>query len=100
MTPHTNPIDVSFRPQDLRIEVTVSHARAHLPDLLEQVRDGTTVYLTRYGRPLAALVPPTAAERLERLEDAYWSDRARQAISSAEPPVPWEQVVAELEVVD
>lgn len=94
------PIDVSFRPQELHIEVTVSHARAHLPELLDELRDGGTVYLTRYGKRLAALVPPAAAEQLERSEDAYWSDRARAAMRSDGPPIPWEHVVVELEVAD
>jgi antitoxin (DNA-binding transcriptional repressor) of toxin-antitoxin stability system len=94
------PVDVSFRPQELRIEVTVSHARAHLPELLDDIRDGGIVYLTRYGKRLAALVPPAAAEHLERSEDAYWASRARAAMESDGPAIPWEHVVAELEVVD
>jgi prevent-host-death family protein len=93
-------IDVSFRPQELHIEVTVSHARAHLPDLLDDVRAGSTVYLTRYGKRLAALVPADAAERLEQLDDEYWSHRASDAMASSEPPIPWDHVVAELEVAD
>lgn len=75
----------------------MSHARASLPDLLEQVRDGGVVYLTRYGRRLAALVPAEAAEQLERLTDEYWSRRAREALTADEPSIPWTRVVAELE---
>jgi prevent-host-death family protein len=90
-------LDVSFRPQRWHIEVSVSHARANLPELLEDVRAGGVVYLTRYGRRLAALVPAGAAERLERAEDDYWSRRAQDALSGDEPSIPWEQVVAELE---
>jgi prevent-host-death family protein len=93
-------VDVSFRPQQLHIEVTVSHARAHLPELLDDVRAGGVVYLTRYGKRLAALVPPESAEHLEQLDDAYWSHRARDAMASAEPPIPWEHVVADLEVAE
>ena len=100
-TSPTGPhLDVSFRPQNLAVEVTVSHARAHLPELLEEIRDGHTVYLTRYGKRLAALVPAVVGEHLERSEDEYWSKRARDALSSDEPSVPWAQVVAELEVAD
>lgn len=93
-------MDVSFRPQSLNVEVTVSHARAHLPELLEEIRDGRTVYLTRYGKRLAALVPADVGERLERSEDEYWSKRARDALSSDEPSIPWDRVVAELEAAD
>lgn len=90
-------LDVSFRPQRWHIEATVSHTRANLPELLEGVRAGGVVYLTRYGKRLAALVPAAAAEQLERAEDEYWSRRAREAVSLDESSIPWEQVVAELE---
>lgn len=93
-------MDVSFRPQHLPVEVTVSHARAHLPELLDGLRDGGTVYLTRYGKRLAALVPAEVGEQLERSEDEYWSQRARAALHSDGSSVPWEQVVAELENAD
>ena len=102
-TPEDTPppqVDVSFRAMEFHIEVSVSHARAHLPELLDNVRDGGVVYLTRYGKRLAALVPTDAAEYLDRLEDEYWSKRAKDAIESNEPSIPWEEVVAELEVVD
>lgn len=47
-------------------EVSVSHARAHLPELVERVRDGEIVYLSRYGRRVAALVPVEVAKRSEQ----------------------------------
>jgi antitoxin Phd len=94
------PVDVSFRASELTIDVSVSHARAHLPELLDGVRDGAVVYLTRYGRRLAALVPAAAGEYLERAEDEYWGKRAAEATQSDEPSVPWEQVVAEMEVAE
>jgi prevent-host-death family protein len=95
-------IDISFRATDTaRVEVSISHARAHLPELLDQVREGTTIYLTRYGKPLAALVLAEAAQHLEQLADTYWSRRANQAANEAanspDPPIPWPAVVAELE---
>jgi prevent-host-death family protein len=101
-TPPTSPTgsvhpDVSFRPQRWHVEVSVSHARANLPGLLEDVGAGGVVYLTRYGKRLAALVPAGAAERLARAEDDYWSRRARDAMAGDEPPIPWEHVIAELE---
>lgn len=99
-TPPRPRVDVSFRPQALHVEVSVSHARAHLPELLDEIRDGRTIYLTRYGKRLAALVPADAGEYLERSEDEYWSTRARDALSSGGPSVPWDQVVTELEAAD
>jgi antitoxin (DNA-binding transcriptional repressor) of toxin-antitoxin stability system len=94
---HIGPMDVAFPPEGRQVEVSVSHARAHLPELLDEIRDGRTVYLTRYGRRLAALVAADLGEYLERAEDDYWSARARDALDSDGPSVPWEQVVAELE---
>ncbi len=93
-------VDISFRAMEFHVEISISHARAHLPELLDNVRDGGVVYLTRYGKRLAALVPPDAAEYLDRLEDEYWSKRAKEAIDANEPTVPWEEVVAELEAAD
>ncbi len=78
-------VDISFRPATLPVEVTVSHARAHLPELLDDLREGGTVYLTRYGKRLAALIPAHVGERLERSEDEYWSARAREALNAEEP---------------
>jgi prevent-host-death family protein len=83
------------------IEMSVSDARSHLPELLDtQVRDGGVVYLTRYGRRVGAVVPADLAERLSDLEDAYWSRRAAEVLARNEPTVPWDQAVAELESGD
>jgi prevent-host-death family protein len=95
------PVDISFRATDaVHVEISISHARAHLPELLDQVREGTTIYLTRYGKRLAALIPAEAAEHLTHLEDAYWTTRAQQAADSPDPPIPWAELVAELEATD
>jgi prevent-host-death family protein len=91
----------SAHPDD--VEVTVTDARGQLPELLEtRVREGGVVYLTRYGRRVGAVVPADVAERMEELEDAYWSRRAAEAEAkfADEPPIPWEQVVAVLEDED
>jgi prevent-host-death family protein len=82
------------------VDVTISYARAHLPELVDAVRsDGRTVYLSRYGKRVAAVVPYDAAEYLERIEDEYWVKRADEAMARGEF-VPWEEVVAELEALD
>lgn len=81
-------------------ELPTTEVRGRLPELLEEVRDGGIVYLTRYGRRIAALVPADVAENHEHMEDDYWARRAADAGASGEPPVPWAQAVAELERVD
>lgn len=84
-----------------QVEVTVTDARAKLPELIDtEVRDGGVVYLTRYGRRVGALVPAEVAEQFEQWDDAYWSHRAAEVLQRDEPTVPWEQAVAELEAGD
>jgi len=98
---HEPTFDISFRGTDaVHVEIAISRARAHLPELLDEVRDGTTIYLTRYGKRLAALVPAEAAEHLTQLEDTYWNKRATEAENSPDPPTSWPDVVAELEATD
>lgn len=83
------------------IEVSVSEARSHLPELLDtQVREGGIVYVTRYGRRVGAVVPVELAERISELEDDYWSRRAADVRARNEPTVPWDQAIAELEAGD
>ncbi len=90
----------SHTPPD-QIEVTVTDARARLPELIDtEIRDGGVVYLTRYGRRVGAVVPAEVAEQFEVWEDAYWSHRAAEVLQRDEPTVPWEQAVAELEAGD
>jgi len=40
------------------VSLTVSQARASLPELLTRVEDGEEVTITRHGRPVAVLVRP------------------------------------------
>jgi antitoxin (DNA-binding transcriptional repressor) of toxin-antitoxin stability system len=93
-------MDVSFRASEFAIEVSVSHARAHLPELLDGIRDGAMVYLTRYGKRLAAMVPADAGEYLERVEDEYWSKRAGAVLSSNPTFVPLDEAIASWEAQD
>lgn len=83
-------------------EVPLTDARARLPELVDDVRDGGIVYLTRYGRRLAAIVPADVAENYERMEDAYWSRRADEVLSSTRDDewLPMEQVFAALDIAD
>jgi antitoxin (DNA-binding transcriptional repressor) of toxin-antitoxin stability system len=54
--------------------MTVSEARAALPEVLDRVADGEEVTITRHGRPVAVVVRP----------DILWSRRARAALDDAE----------------
>ncbi|WP_243859445.1 type II toxin-antitoxin system Phd/YefM family antitoxin [Amycolatopsis arida] len=79
-------------------EIPVTEARGQLPALLDtDVRDGGVVYLTRHGRRVGAIVPADVAERLDELEDAYWSRRANEVLQAGEPTIPWDEAVALLE---
>lgn len=66
--------------------ITVTEARANLPELLDRVVDGEEITLTRHGRPVAVLVRPdllrhrratTAASAARRLHDDLRAARER-----------------------
>jgi prevent-host-death family protein len=54
--------------------MSVSEARAALPELLSRVQDGEEVTITRHGQPVAVLVRP----------DALRSRRGQAALDEAE----------------
>lgn len=54
--------------------MTVSEARAALPEILDRVAAGEEVTITRYGKPAAVVVRP----------DALRTRRADQALAAAE----------------
>lgn len=54
------------------MSMTVSEARAALPELLTRVQDGEEVTITRHGRPVAVLVRPDSLR-----------SRAREALQAA-----------------
>jgi antitoxin (DNA-binding transcriptional repressor) of toxin-antitoxin stability system len=54
--------------------MTVSEARAALPEVLDRVADGEEVTITRHGRPVAVMVRP----------DVLWSRRSRAVLDEAE----------------
>ena len=53
--------------------LTVSEARATLPEVLDRVAGGEEVTITRHGRPVAVVVRP----------DILWSRRADTALEDA-----------------
>jgi hypothetical protein len=83
---------------DRDVEITVTDARGQLGKLLDtHVNDGGVVYLMRNGRRVGAVVAPDVPEKLEALEDDYWSQRAADVLAKGEPTVPWDQALALLE---
>jgi antitoxin (DNA-binding transcriptional repressor) of toxin-antitoxin stability system len=54
--------------------MTVSEARAALPEVLDRVAGGEEVTITRHGRPVAVVVRP----------DILWSRRAPAALHDAD----------------
>ena len=53
------------------------HAKTHLPKLLERVRRGESVTITKHGRPVARLVP-VAGDDEERAQQAANRIRSRR----------------------
>jgi prevent-host-death family protein len=56
-------------------DIQASDAKAHLPQILDEVERGETVRITRHGRPIARLVPE-AKRRQEEVERAIESIKA------------------------
>jgi prevent-host-death family protein len=56
-------------------EVQASDAKAHLPQLLDDVERGETVVITRHGRPIARIVPE-AHLRQEEIDKAIQGIKA------------------------
>jgi len=56
-------------------EIQASDAKAHLPQLLDDVERGETLVITRHGRAIARIVPE-AHRRLEEIDRAIESIKA------------------------
>jgi prevent-host-death family protein len=50
---------------------SVAEARAHLPDILDEVEAGKEVHLTRRGRAIAVLLSPERLEALRRERTSF-----------------------------
>ena len=50
--------------------ISVAEAKATFSECIRQVEAGWSVLITRYGKPVAALVRPNDLEHLERLRKA------------------------------
>ena len=56
-------------------EIQASEAKAHLPQLLDDVERGETLIITRHGRAIARIVPE-ADRRQEEVDNAIANIRA------------------------
>ncbi len=50
----------------MAVTVTAAYAKAHLPELLKTVRQGKSVTITHYNKPVADLVPSKQARKPTR----------------------------------
>ena len=81
-------------------ELTVTHARARLADVVDEARvKHDPIYLTRRGQRVAAVIDADDLQRLieaaEDLADIEAARAAREEIAS-EGTIPWEAVKADL----
>lgn len=53
-------------------EIQASEAKAHLPQLLDDVERGETLIITRHGRPIARIIPEVD-RRQEEIDKALAS---------------------------
>ena len=64
--------------------MTVSEARAALPEVLNRVADGEEITITRHGRAVAVIVRPDVMWRRSRAEEALGeADRLRDLLEAA-----------------
>ena len=84
-----------WRGDDVK-KLSISNARGHLAELVEQVAYGKeSVEITRRGKVLAVLVPPEDRELIERLEEEMDQKAVENALKDAKKhgTVPMEKVI-------
>jgi prevent-host-death family protein len=52
----------------MRLTVSVTYTRRNLSKILDRVERGARIIITRYGKPIAAVVPVSDLELLKRLK--------------------------------
>jgi len=78
-------------------EMPITDARAHLTELANRAEyNGESVYLTRHGKRVAALVPADWLSEIERVEDEIDNAAADSALAEGGAPIPaaqlWDQL--------
>jgi len=86
--------------------MTVSEARANLPELMTRVEEGEEITITRHGRPVAVLVQPGVLSRrraravladAERVHDLLATARATPLLAaSGLTPARAEELIGEI----
>jgi antitoxin Phd len=77
----------------------ISAARDRLTQLVANIAH-EPITIARYGQPAAVIVSPRFFERaVEALEDVEDLQAIEEARANPQPTVPWEQLVAELNLV-
>jgi prevent-host-death family protein len=86
----------------MAVEKTISDARRDLPSVIDAVRaTREPVWISRHGRRVAAVIDAEQLEQLQSLAedmaDILDAEAARDEMRrTAEEPVPWKQVKADL----
>lgn len=62
--------------------MTATEARAALPALLDRVRDGDEVVITRHGQPVAVVVRPDALRARRAGAELAVADRVRDTLAA------------------
>lgn len=79
-------------------EMPITDARAQLTELANRAEyNGESVYLTRHGKRVAALVPADWLTEIERIEDQIDNAAADAALGEGGAPVPAAQLWTHLD---
>jgi prevent-host-death family protein len=76
--------------------VTVREARAHLAEHINRAEEGTPTVITRNGAPVAAVVPITDFEALEKAADVMLAREAEAVLADGGPTVSMAELLADL----
>lgn len=84
------------------IRVTTSKARQQFARVLKRVKQGRRFLLERHDKAVAAIVSVEDLALLEAIENRRDLEEARRALAeyAEKGAIPWEQVEAELDLLD
>lgn len=84
------------------IKLTTSQARQEFARVLRKVRHGERFLLERHDKGIAAIVSVEDLALLEAIENRHDLEEARRALAEVaeKGAIPWEQVKAELDLLD
>jgi prevent-host-death family protein len=84
------------------IKVTTSKARQEFARVLRKVKEGKRFLLERHDKGVAAIVSVEDLALLEAIENRQDLEDARRALAEVaeKGAIPWEQVQAELDLLD